>query len=160
MGLDAVCKFIYVGSTIIDNLSSDAEIDKRIGNAAPTLARPTARVLTTIIIYNPCVTRTLLYDSDTCATYAGRERSFNTFHLRSIRRILGIYLQGTTKYPTLMFRLALSFSVCILCLDNVYVPAAMVRSCLSYENDPISNDILYGEQTLGRKTTGDIKMSA
>ena len=32
--LDAVCTFTYLGSTITDNLSLDAEIDKRIGKAA------------------------------------------------------------------------------------------------------------------------------
>ena len=42
--LDAVCQFTYLGSTITDNLSLDAEIDKRIGKEASTLARLTARV--------------------------------------------------------------------------------------------------------------------
>ena len=42
--LDAVCKFTYRRSTITDNLSLDAEINKRIGKAASTLARLTARV--------------------------------------------------------------------------------------------------------------------
>ena len=42
--LDAVCQFTYLGSTITDNLSLDTEIDKRIGKAASTLARLTARV--------------------------------------------------------------------------------------------------------------------
>ena len=42
--LDAVSQFTYFGSTITGNLSLDAEIDKRIGKAASTLARLTARV--------------------------------------------------------------------------------------------------------------------
>ena len=37
--LDALCKFTYLGSTITDNLSLDAEIDKRIGKAASLVAR-------------------------------------------------------------------------------------------------------------------------
>ena len=44
--LDAVCQFTYLGSTITDNLSLDAEINKRIGKAASTLARLKARVWT------------------------------------------------------------------------------------------------------------------
>ncbi len=32
--LDAVCQFTYLGCTITDNLSLDAEIDKKIGKAA------------------------------------------------------------------------------------------------------------------------------
>ena len=44
--LDAVCQFTYPGSTITDNLSLDADIDKRIGKADSPLARLTAQVWT------------------------------------------------------------------------------------------------------------------
>ena len=37
--LDTVCQFTYLGSTITDNLSLDAEIDKMIGKAASTIDR-------------------------------------------------------------------------------------------------------------------------
>ena len=65
--LDAVCQFTYLGSTITDNLSLDAEINKRIGKAASTLARLTARVWTSpklsvriqMAVYNACVISTL-----------------------------------------------------------------------------------------------------
>ena len=40
--LDAICQFTYLGFTISDNLSLEAEIDKRIGKAASTLAFLTA----------------------------------------------------------------------------------------------------------------------
>ena len=71
--LDALCQFTYFGSTITDNLSLEAEIDKRIGKAASTLARRTARVWirpklsvkTKMAVYNACVTSTLLYGSET-----------------------------------------------------------------------------------------------
>ena len=66
--LDAVCQFTYLGSTITDNLSMDAEIDKRIGKAASTLVRLTVRVWaspklsvkTKMAVCNACVTSTLL----------------------------------------------------------------------------------------------------
>ena len=71
--LDALCQFTYLGSTITDNLSMDAWIDKRIGKAASTLARLIVRVWpnpmlsmkTNIAVYNECVTSTLLYDTET-----------------------------------------------------------------------------------------------
>ena len=44
--LDAVCQFTYLGSTTTDNVSLDADINKRIGKADSTLARLTARVWT------------------------------------------------------------------------------------------------------------------
>ena len=49
-----------------------------------------AQVTTTMAVYIACVISTLLYGSETWTTYAGQESRFNTFHLRSIRRILGI----------------------------------------------------------------------
>ncbi len=96
--LDAVCQFTYLGFTMTDNLSLDAEIDKRIGKAASTLAHLTARVWTSpklsvktnMAIYNACDTNTLLYGSERWTTYAGQERNLKTFHPRSIRRILGM----------------------------------------------------------------------
>ena len=99
--LDAVCQFTYLGSTITDNLSLDAEIDKRIVKAASTLPLLTARVWRSpklsvkrkISVYNDCVTSTLLYGSETWTTYARQERRLNRFHLISIRRILGISWQ-------------------------------------------------------------------
>ena len=42
--LDVVHQFTYLGSTITDNLSLDAELDKRIGKATSTMARLTNRV--------------------------------------------------------------------------------------------------------------------
>ena len=66
------CPFTYLGATITDNLFLDAEIDKRIGKAASTLARLMARVWTStklcvktnMAVYNACVTSTLRYGSD------------------------------------------------------------------------------------------------
>ena len=79
--LDAVHQFTYLGSTITDNLSLDAEIDKRIGKAARTHARLTTRVWTNpkltvktkMAVYNACVISTLLYCSEAWTTYARLE---------------------------------------------------------------------------------------
>ena len=87
--LDAVCQFTYLGSTITDNLSLDAEINKRIGKVASTLARLTPCVCTSpklsikakMAVYNACVISTLLYGSEPWSTYAGQERRLNTFHM-------------------------------------------------------------------------------
>ena len=49
--LEVVHQFTYLGSTISDNLSLDAQITKRIGKAATTLGR-----LTTSVWENPKLT--------------------------------------------------------------------------------------------------------
>ena len=99
--LDVVEQFTYLGSTTTDNLSLDTEIDKRIGKAAITLARlssqvwtnPKLTVKTKMVVCNVCVVSTLMYGSEMQTTYARQEKRLNSFHPRSIRRILGISWQ-------------------------------------------------------------------
>ena len=90
--LKVIHQFMYLGSTITNNLFLDAEMDKRIGKAATTLARLTPRVWTNhkltvkmkMAVYNACVLSTLLYGSETWTPYAQQEKRLNTFHLRSL----------------------------------------------------------------------------
>ena len=156
--LDAVCQFTYLGSTITDNLSLDAEIDKRIGKAASTLARPTARVWTSpklsvktkMAVYNACVISTLLYGSETWTTYAGQERRLNSFHLRSIRRILGISWQDKVTNADVLSRAGLPTMYTLLRQRRLRWLGHVRRM----EDGRIPKDILYGELALGRRTTG------
>ena len=98
--LDVVHQFTYLRSTISDNLSLDDDINRFIGKAATTLGRlktrvwknPKLMVTTKMAVYNACIFSTLLYGSEAWTTYAKheRKRKLNSFHLRSLRRILGI----------------------------------------------------------------------
>ena len=148
--LDVVCQFTYLGSTITENLSLDTEIDKRIGKAASTLVRLTVRVWrspklsvkTKMAVYNACVISTLLYDSETWNTNAGQERMLNTFHLRSIRRILGISWQDKVTNADVLSRSG---------LPSMYT---LLRQRRLRWLGRIPKDILYGELALARRTTG------
>ena len=79
--LEVVNQFQYLGSTTTDSLSLDTEISKRIGKAATTLAKLTKRVwdnkhLTITIkvkVYRTCVISTLLYGSESWATYVHQD---------------------------------------------------------------------------------------
>ena len=156
--LDAVCQFTYLGSTIIDNLSLDAEFDKKIGKAASTLARLTDRVWTipklsvktTMAVYNACVTSTLLYGSDTWTTYAGQERRLNTFHLRSIRCVLEISWQDKLTNADVLSRAGLPTMYTLFRQGRLRWLCHVRRM----EDGRIPKDILYGELALGRRTTG------
>ena len=156
--LDAVCQFTYLGSTITDNLSLDAEIDKRIGKAASTLARLTARVWTSpklsvktnMAVYNACVISTLMYGSETWTTYAGQERRLNSFHMRSIRRILGISWQDKVSNADVLSRAGLPTMYTLLRQRRLRWLGHVRRM----EDGRIPKDILYGELALGRRTTG------
>ena len=79
--LEVVQQFTYLGSTISENMSLDAEINKPIGKAARTLGQLIIHVwenpkLTTpakIVVYNVCIVSTLLKGSETWTTYAKQE---------------------------------------------------------------------------------------
>lgn len=100
--LEVVHSFDYLGSTVTDNLFLDAELDIRLGKAATTLGRVTSRVWnnsklstkTKMAVYNACVIRTLLHGSDSWPNYSQQEKRLDVFHLRSLRKILGIAWQG------------------------------------------------------------------
>ena len=79
--LEVVQQFTYLGSTISENMSLDAEINKPIGKAARTLGQLIIHVwenpkLTTpakIVVYNVCKVSTLLKGSETWTAYAKQE---------------------------------------------------------------------------------------
>ena len=94
-------RFVYLGSTITNNLSIDSELNNGIGKAAMTLSRLTKCVRsnnklsdhTKVNVYKACVISTLLYGSETWTMRAHQEKRLNVFHMRCLRRILGITWQ-------------------------------------------------------------------
>ena len=150
--LDVVEQFTYLGSTVTDNLSLDTEIDKRIGKAATTLARLISQVWinakltvkTKVVVYNACVVSTLMYGRETWTTYARQEKRLNSFHLRSIRRILGISWQDRVSNTKVLSRAN---------LPNMFILLRQRRlRCM--EDGRIPKDILYGELASARRSKG------
>ena len=94
--LKVVYQFQYLGSTMTDTLSLDAEISNRM--AFTTLSKLTTRVWenkhlkipTEVNVYKACVISTFLYGSESWTTYFTQERKLQAFHFRCLRRILGI----------------------------------------------------------------------
>ena len=96
--LETVTSFTYLGRTVTSNLNLNTEINKRIGKAAGVMRKLRSRVWensklevkTKIAVYRACVLSVLMYGSECWTTYATQERTLNSFHLRNLRRILGI----------------------------------------------------------------------
>ena len=93
--------FTYLGSTVTNSLSLDAEIDKRIAKVAAVMSNLSKRVWenhqltlnTKLKVYQASVLSTLLYGSESWTTYAGQENRMESFHLRCLRRMMGIRWQ-------------------------------------------------------------------
>ena len=105
---------------------------------------------TKMAVYNGCVISTLLYGSETWTTYAVQERRLNSFHLRSIRRILGISWQDKVTNADVLSRAGLPTMYTLLRQRRLRWLGHVRRM----EDGRIPKDILYGELALGRRTTG------
>ena len=150
----------YLGSTITvgDNLSLDAEIEKRIEKAATTLARLTSRVWTNpklimttkMAVYNACVFITLLYGSKAWTTYARQEKRLNNFHLRSLRGLLGIFWQDKVTNTYVLSRAGLP-TMYILLQQRRLSWLGHVRRM---EDGRIPKDIIYEELAAGQRIVG------
>ena len=119
--LEVIHEFVYLGSTITDNISIDSELNKRIGKAAMTLSRLTKRVWsnnklpdhTKVNVYKACVISTLLYGSESWTMNAHQEKRLNVFHMRCLRRILGITWQDKVANKLVLEKDGMS-SLCTL----------------------------------------------
>ena len=99
-----------MGSTISSNLLLEEEINACIGKAATVMAKLSKRVRQNINltinnrlkVYLACVTNILLYGSKTWTPYTRQEAKLNSFHLRCLRRILGITWQDRIPNTTVL----------------------------------------------------------
>ena len=139
--------FSYLGSIISSNLSLDTELNKRIGQAAAVLAllrkRTRDNTMLTISnkmkVYQACVLSTLLYGSKTWTLYSCQESRLNTFHLRCLRRILGITWQdcvlikdvaqaGLPSMFALLNQRRLGWLGHVSCMKDVRIPKDILYS--------------------------------
>ena len=101
-------------------------------------------------VYIACVISTLLYGSETRTTCAGQESRFNTFHLRSIRRILGIAWLDKVTNADVLSRAGLPIMYTLRRQRRLRWLGHVRRM----DDGRIPKYILYGELALGRRTTG------
>ena len=156
--LDVVKEFTYLGSTMTDNLSMDSEISRRIGRATSTLARLSKRVWdnakltlnTKMTVYRACVLSVLLYGSESWTLYSRQERRLNTFHMRSLRRILGIKWSDRITNNE-VFRRAATPSIYTLLRQRRLRWLGHVRRM---QDGRIPKDLLYGELATGKRARG------
>lgn len=156
--LKVVDEFTYLGSTISNSLSLDSELNRRIGKAASAMARLSARVwenrmLTTntkMQVYQACVLSTLLYGSEAWTLYSHQECRLNTFHLRSLRKILGIKWQDHIPNTSVLELAGIQSMYAILSQRRLRWLGHVRRM----DDGRIPKDILYGELATGSRRTG------
>ncbi|XP_019625432.1 PREDICTED: uncharacterized protein LOC109470795 [Branchiostoma belcheri] len=156
--LEVVGTFTYLGSTISSNLSLEAELNKRIGKAATVMARLGKRVwdnamLTTntkLVVYKACILSTLLYGSEAWTLYSHQERRLNAFHMRCLRRILGISWQDRVPNKDVLTQAGMTSMYALLSQRRLRWLGHVSRM----DDGRIPKDVLYGELATGARPAG------
>ena len=90
--------FTYLGSTLISTGSMDREVSNRLAKAGASFGRLWTRVWrergiklpTKLAVYRAVVMTSLLYGCETWALYRKQLKTLDQFHLRCLRKIMGI----------------------------------------------------------------------
>lgn len=101
-------------------------------------------------VYRACVLSTLLYSSEAWTTYATQEKRLNSFHLRCLRRILGIRWQDLVPNTKVLERAGL-LSIFALLAQRRLRWLGHVRRL---DDSHIPKDLLYGELADGARSRG------
>ena len=163
--LEVVEQFIYLGSTITSKLSLERELDWRIVMAASTFARlgtrvwknPRLSIKTKVTVYNACVVSTLLYGSECWTTYAAQEHRLNVFHMRSLRKLLGISWMSRTPNTVVLSRCGLTtvilwfFNYDSMILQRRLRWLGLIRRM---KDGRTPKDLLYAELSAGKRNLG------
>ena len=156
--LEVVREFVYLGSTTTDNFCIDSELNERIGKAAMTLSRLAKRVWsnnklsddTKVNVYKACIISTLLYGSEPWSMHVHQEKRLNVFHMRSLRRILGITWQNRVTNKVLLEKAGIPILYTLLKQRRMRWLGHVTRM----EDGHIPKNLLYGELASGKRPTG------
>ena len=156
--LEVVDKFTYLGSNITSNLSLDSELNVRIGKASTAMARLTKRVWdnsmltlgTKMKVYQACVLSTLLYRSEAWTLYFCQQHKLNTFHLRCLRRLLGITWQDRITNKEVLSRAGMPSMFAILLQRRLRWLGHVCRM----DDGRIPKDMLYSQLAIGTRPIG------
>ena len=148
----------YLGSVISSSLNLDLELNGRIGKASSIMGRLSRRVgentkLTTntkIAVYQACVLSTLMYGSECWTLHSRQEQRLNSFHLRCIRRILGISWQQNITNDEVFKRVGIPSMFSILGKRRIRWLCHVARM----EDGRKPKDILYGELATDSRPAG------
>ena len=157
--LKAVELFKYLGSTVSNDASADAEITARIAKATSAFGRLTKRlwqnrnirVDTKVSVYKAAVVTSLLFGCETWTLRKAHIAQLERFHQTSLRKIARIrWFHKVTNYEVL--------SRCKIGSIQSLIETAVLRwtgHVTRMSNDRIPKKLLYGRLASGRGSKGN-----
>ncbi|XP_014775124.1 uncharacterized protein LOC106872601 [Octopus bimaculoides] len=151
-------RFTYLGSTVTYNLSLDTELNIRIAKATAVMAELSKRAwdnnklnkTTNMKIYQSCILSTLRYGSEIWTPYTRQEPRLNIFHLRCLRKILGIKWHNRVPKKDVLKQVGIPSMFALRTQRRMRWLGHVNRM----EVDRITKDILYGELARGTRSVG------
>lgn len=156
--LENVDQFCYLGSSVSSRPSLEVELGKRLGKAATTFGNLQDRVwsnktLTTrtkVQVYEACVLSILLYGCESWPSYSHQERRLNAFHMRCLRKIVGISWED--KVPDVrILEITHSTNLTTIIRSRRLRWIGHVRRM---EEDRIPKLVFFGELSIGKRPKG------
>ena len=113
--LKNVEEFTYLGSCISSSGTLDSEISRRVAKASSAFGRLWTRVWhergilqeTKVAVYKAVVLTSLLYGAETWTCYRHHIKKLDQFHLRCLRRLLGIHWEDRVTNQEVLRRAAM-----------------------------------------------------
>ena len=156
--LKLVPTFKYLGSHISSNCHLDDELSYRIGQATRAYGRLSHKVFhnknislsTKVMVYNAMVLSSLLYGSETWTLYHHQTRMLESFHMRCLRRILGVTWKNRIPNTEILQKTASVSINNILNRSHLRWLGHVIRM----NDSRLPKQLLYGELSTGTRSVG------
>ena len=160
--LKAVQNFVYLGSAVTGNNSSDAEITRRIQAASVAYGRLKSRVWnnnslrtsTKMAVYRAVVITVLIYSLETCALYRKQLRKLTSVQLWHLRQVLGVAWQDYVPNVEVLKMADMPSVEALLSAANIRWTGHVSRM----NDSRLPKSIMYGELSLGSRSVGGQKL--
>ena len=151
-------KFTYFGSSLSQNPVLDNEIAMRLNKASVAFGRLTRwlwnergiSIVTKVMVYHAVSIASLLYSCETWTLYRRHIRQLDRFHMRCLRKIANIKLQGRLPNTEVLKKCKIS-----------RIEAFLVQSQLCWcgyvchmTNERLPKPVFYGQLRDGSRAAG------
>ena len=148
-------QFTYLGGLISSDCTVDAEINSRINKASAAFARIRQTVLyshnlklvTKVSVYKAICLSVLLYGSETLTLHSRHVKLLEGFHMRCVKRILGLTWRDRIPHTDMLARTGLQSIECMLLSGQL----RWVGHVCQMPEGRYSRRLLYGQLNEGNR---------
>ena len=155
--LELVEDFKYLGSTLADSGGLDKELSRRWALATAKFAElqliwchKRMSLATKMCFYRAFITPTLLYGCESWPTTKAQEDKLNVFHMRCLRRILGVSIRHRLRNEHIVARCGIQQVPALISLARMRWAGHLIRM----GNERLPKKILFGALAEGKRGRG------